>query len=241
MKKLFFIILPTIILLSACGKHRVKGEGETVAIQQKEITGFSGVYASAPVKLNIAVGGTATSCVFKGQENITKHLTATLNGSVLEIGTDIKNISFNTTEPVEVNISLPTLERLKLSGSSEANVTGNNIGAGFYLTISGAGNATIQNIQVGECKADISGSGDVRFVSGSAASIAFVVSGAGNIKAFGLIGKNVEASVSGAGDIELFAETKLTAKVSGAGNITYKGTPKLNSNISGAGSVEQAK
>lgn len=240
MNKLSLLLFTILILLSACGQHRVQGEGDVIT-KQNEISGFKGVHIYAPVKVNIAVGSANTSCVFKGQENIINHLVAKMNGAVLEITTDIKNISFNTDEPIEVNISLPTLERLKMAGSSEAFVTGNLIGNEFFLTISGSGDASIQNIQVHDFKADISGSGNVNIASGRAENIDYVVSGAGDINAYGLVGKVIDASVSGAGDIELSAETSLTGAVSGAGNISYKGNPKVESHISGAGRVESAK
>lgn len=240
MKRFLFIAIPVLLLLSACGKHRIKGEGDIIT-KQNDVSGFNGVHVSAPIKVNIVVGGTTASCFFKGQENIIQHLTAKLNGTVLEIATDINNISFKTIEPIEANIAMPALERLKISGSSDAKVTGNIVGDAFFLTVNGAGDATIQNIQVRDCKVDISGSGDLAISSGRAEAIEYIVSGAGDIKAFGFAGKDVKASVSGAGDMEVYAETNLEAKVSGAGSITYKGAPKVNSRVSGAGSIEPAE
>lgn len=233
------VVLSGLLLITSCGR-RLRGEGE-VKTQVRNVSAFSAVNISAPIKAVIKVEQGEPALTLKGQGNLLKHVTTGVENGILDIATDDNNIVFYTNDDVEVLVSTPQLNMLTVSGAGDAEVKGDVRCDKFTLKVSGAGDATLANLQASNVQVNISGAGDVAIMDGSATDVSYNVSGAGDINAFGLKADNVVARVSGAGDIKLTANRSLDAHVSGAGSIAYKGDAVVDVEESGAGSIHPAE
>jgi adhesin HecA-like repeat protein len=195
---------------------------------------------SAPVVANIHIRNHVQPTVrLVGYHNLLNEIESALEGSTLRIS-HRNFISFNTDKDVIAEITVAALSDLHINGSGDAAIDGPLVGTDFKMKISGAGDVTIEELNVINLTSIISGAGNVHIKSGSADNVYFKISGAGSINSYGLQANSVSAKVSGAGDMSVTALQTLEAKVSGAGSIRYKGRPSLKSETSGVGEIAAA-
>lgn len=107
------------------------------------------------------------------------------------------------------------------------------------LTLAGAGDVSLQDLDQDELQLDLSGAGDFN-VDGKVRTVKVTSSGAGNVNLGKLSATDASVSISGIGSVDLAATGKVTVSVSGAGSVTLHRKPtELTSQISGVGSVDQ--
>ncbi|WP_052598744.1 head GIN domain-containing protein [Aureispira sp. CCB-QB1] len=142
---------------------------------------------------------------------------------------------------IVANITIPTVEFVEVKGSGNIWVNDFSGLGDLSLNVSGSGNISTGNLDLGQNKliTDISGSGDVS-VSGVAASSYIKISGSGNYAGFGMPVDVSDVKVSGSGNIDVTVNNSLSVDISGSGNVSYKGQPTVNTEITGSGSVINA-
>ncbi len=255
-----FIFTGAIIFSSSCKMNELKGEGPK-GTTNPEVSSFSAVDIDLPLKVGIAVqNGSQPGIQISGYNNVIKHLKAEVKNNTLTIYSDLDENWKLDCEDVTVQITMPSINALSLSGAPRADVQGNISGKDFKLEISGASRANLSNISVSNFYSGVSGASKVGIDNmtvdnlsselsgasymevrgGNVNHATYGISGAAKIKAFPLQTTETTASISGAGKGEVSAQQKLTASVSGAAAIKYKGHPALTKDISGAGSVTDA-
>jgi len=104
------------------------------------------------------------------------------------------------------------------------------------VTLSGAGNITVEDVAGGPFDVNLDGAGNVT-VSGNAKSAVLRLTGAGNVSARGLDAETAEVELSGAGNVTVTATETLTVSLSGVGNVTYYGGAEVQSTTTGVGFV----
>lgn len=104
------------------------------------------------------------------------------------------------------------------------------------VTIHGAGDIEVENLQADAFEARILGAGDIT-ASGKCDRLTASISGAGDLKLYGLVARTADVHIDGAGDAKVHAHESLKAVLSGAGDVRYRGRPAVESTISGAGSI----
>jgi hypothetical protein len=105
------------------------------------------------------------------------------------------------------------------------------------LNLSGSGNITVTGIRASRLTVTLPGSGDIS-ASGSVSQLNISIDGSGDAQFSGLIAWNVDAVVSGSGSIFVRATHSLDAKVPGSGAILYSGNPShVTTSITGSGAV----
>jgi hypothetical protein len=140
-------------------------------------------------------------------------VTTQVRAGTLVIGT---RDSFTTSSPMSVEVSVPSLQA---------------------LTVSGSGALTASNIQGPGVSVRLSGSGAVR-ASGTVTRLDVSVGGSGDAELGQLVARDVHAAVSGSGRIVTHAANALQASATGSGTIVYRGNPPhVMTSITGSGAI----
>lgn len=231
-KQFFFISAAILLGTSSCiDDIRVKGNG-IQATEGRIISEFAKVKSAGSFEVHITTGDEFEVLV-SADENVIEYIDTYVSGGVLNLETS-GTLSINNTLPMEIYITMPALEGMKLSGSG-------NITSDYFFSdkmdviLSGSGKITTA-FKTDEANVDISGSGEIE-LSGIANKADFRISGSGNIDASELSTVNCYTSTSGSGDIWISIERFLDAKISGSGNVYYYGEPTVETKISGSGNV----
>ena len=189
-------------------------EGSGVAgSQTRELLPFDGVELAGSNEVTIRVGG-EQSVVVHADDNLLDRVTTRVRDGKLVIGNDAGG--FTTRNPIRVDVTVPAVDELALSGSGTIDVEGIDADA---LAIA------------------LSGSGAVR-ASGRAQRVDVELNGSGDVRLQDLVAQDVHAKMSGTGRIAVNATDSLDAIVPGTGSIVYTGNPpSVRKSVSGIGSV----
>ncbi len=242
MKRSLTVIFSLLILLILSCKDKtpttstkvIQGSG-TLITELRLLGSFHSVDLTTAGTVNITFGPAQEMSVTVN-DNILEYITTIVNNGKLTIGIEsgvqVSNLDLT------VNISMPDLERLSLSGAGT--IIGNNkfIGDSVSLTSTGAGEIRLQ-LEVDQLGSSLTGAGEI-FVSGKARQHQIQISGAGTIHAFDLLTETTTVNVTGVGNVEVNVSQLLDVNISGAGSVYYKGYPTITQNITGTGSIIDA-
>lgn len=189
-------------------------EGSGVpATQTREVAPFSSVDLAGGNNVVIRVGE-KRSVVVKADDNLLNRVTTDVKSGALVIGNT--SGSLRAKSPMSVEVNVPSLNALALTGS---------------------GNIMVSGIKTESLTVTLSGSGNL-FGSGTATSLDITVSGFGNARFTQLNANNVHAVVSGSGVIFVTATKRLDASVPGSGTIMYAGNPQdVTKSVTGTGAI----
>ncbi len=231
--------LAALIPLASCGASTpfpgLVGNGNVVT-REIRASGFDSVGFGGSGILRIH-RASAHRVVVLLDSNLQEGFQAVTRGSVLELGFK-PGFQINRFTKLEIDVYLPDLTGVSLSGSAEAVLMDSFRGDAFRVSISGSG-SLMGEIRYGKVGVHVSGSGTVE-LGGEANRLEASVSGAGRIMARLLAARDASAQVSGSGLLELRVRDTLAAQNSGSGRIRYFGDPRVDSKVSGSGSVERA-
>jgi hypothetical protein len=200
-------------LLTACGGGGLVGSG-TAAAQARHVAAFSSIDLRGSSNITIHAGG-RQSVVVHADDNLLGQVTTQVHARTLIIGT---RGSFTTNTPMSVQISVPLLDAVTLSGS-------------------GSGAITASNIQGPRLSVSLSGSGVVR-ASGTVTRLEVSLGGSGDAQLGQLVAREVHAVLAGSGRIFTHATNTLQASVPGSGTIVYSGNPAhVTRSITGSGAI----
>jgi len=229
------------LLAASCRRNMLNGEGAKTS-SKPEVATFNNIEIDLPVKAVITVQqGAKQEITVNGYENIVKHITTKVTDNKLTITSDLDETWEVDCDGLTLQIAVPALAGLSLSGTADAELHGNISGSSFDLKTSGASKVTIDNINVTSFSSVLSGAGSLQVKGGNVNKAKYEISGAAKIVAFPMQTMETIATISGAAKAEVTAQEKLSATISGAGVIKYKGHPAVTKDISGAGSVAQAE
>ncbi len=242
MKPLYILalfLLPA-LMCTSCKQNRIEGQGKIETLDRT--TGsFSGLKIEVPLTANIKIQeGALPRIQLKSYPNILEEIKTEVDNGVLRIYKD-DLVHFGHKDEVTAEITVPTLNSLRISGAADVNMTGQLHTPKFNLVVSGAGDVKLDYLKADVFNATLSGAGDLEVNGGEVNRVVYAVTGAGEITSFPLQCSEAKVSVTGMGDVELSVTDKLDATVTGAGDINYKGHPQLSTNITGAGSVQEDK
>jgi hypothetical protein len=199
---------------STTGTTVLVGSG-TASSETRAVPPFNAIVLAGSNTVTVHVGGTQ-EVVVRGDDNVVPHVTTEVREGTLVIGADR---SFQTAEPLTVEVTVPGLVDARLAGS---------------------GQVTVEGVDADVFGATLPGSGVLR-VSGSTDRLSAELSGSGQLVLDELDANDVEAVVSGSGQLRVHAARSLDANVSGAGQIVYTGDPStVTSKVTGTGTVTPA-
>lgn len=188
----------------------VQGSG-IAATQARAVGEFSGLDLAGSNTVTVTVGA-PRSVVVHADSNLIGDVTTHVVGGNLVIGT---TGSFTTRSPMNVEVTVPSLTAVTLSGSGQLSVTG---------------------IKGQRLDASLSGSGMLTAV-GTARQLFITLGGSGEAQLFQLTADDAHAIVSGSGLILVTATRTLDAAVPGSGAIIYNGNPQVTTTVTGSGAV----
>lgn len=190
---------------------QVQGSGGA-AMQLRTTPAFARVELAGATAVTVQVGPSRSVRV-TADSNLLRHVTTRVRGGTLAVGT---TGSFTTRTPMHVDVTVPSLDAVTLTGSGTLVVTGVHA---RLLAVS------------------LPGTGSVR-VAGSAEELRATLSGSGDLQVQDLVARDAATELSGVGEIRVHVTRDLHATVSGTGSIRYSGDPtSVVSRVTGTGSV----
>ncbi len=192
-----------------------KGSGD-MQTETRDVDSFKRIKATGSFDVFITVGDKQSVNV-TFDDNLLDKIETEVNGKTLILDS---HGSYSSRRTCKIEITVPKLEYVKLSGSGDIII--DELDADFF-------------------EYQLSGSGDLT-ANGKVKDLEIHLSGSGDIDTRDLIAEDVYAKVSGSGDILVYAQKSFDGKVSGSGDIVYYGNPEyVNSKISGSGSIKKRK
>jgi hypothetical protein len=227
------LLAAAIIIFPSCRK--VIGEGPLVT-ETRAVANFTGISSEMSGSVYVTIGP-AYKVEITAQRNILDVMNTNVANGVLHI--DFKdNVRVRAHEDITVNISAPSGDYFRLSGSGNMDVNGDVAANSLKLTLSGSGNIAVQKaVIVYKIDAEVSGSGNITIVNGSAINEDLDISGSGNIQLAGVAAQKTVTHISGSGDVKAVVSQSLDVYISGSGSIYYHGNPIISTQISGSGRV----
>jgi hypothetical protein len=218
---LLIAVLAAAVILAAIGvavlvhggssNSGIQGSGAAVT-QTRTVAAFGRLDLAGSNNVTVVVGG-PQSVVVHADSNLISHVTTGVVAGTLVIG---DTGSFTTRTPMSVDVSVPSLTALTLSGDGQISVTGINVPQ-LTVTVSGSG---------------------LLSAAGTATRLDVTISGDGQAQLSQLTARDVHAVVSGSGLIQVTATSSLDAAVPGSGTIIYTGNPpQVTSSVTGSGTV----
>jgi hypothetical protein len=188
------------------------GHGEGVAVTEyRGLAPFATVELAGENSVTVRVGSAQSVAVTAADELIDR-VTTTVRGGRLVIA---NAGSFTTATPMTVTVSVPSLDRVVLSGS---------------------GTVTVEGVTGTDFVADLSGTGTLA-ASGNVERLTAVLSDTGTVDLERLIAHDAIARMDGTGVINVHATSTLDATLTGTGSIIYAGSPTVTTHNTGTGAV----
>ena len=221
------MLLFALVIITSCTKGN-----RNVITENRDISGFDKVHNLGSFDVTI-VNAPVFNVAVEAEENLLPFIRTDVSDGVLHIGVKKGHI-IKPHETIKVNVHMPVLKGIELSGS------GNIICDTFDIEqmdidISGSGNISL-GTHATSVNSKISGSGEIT-ITGSATNANLSISGSGQLHALDMVCINCNADIAGSGSIYVNVTTKLDAHISGSGDIYYSGNPQVNTHISGSGKV----
>jgi hypothetical protein len=214
----------------------VVASGRPVTIE-KDFAGFDKVEVGSFFVVDIEQSD-AYKVVVTVDDNVEQYLDASVQGDTLRVRLR-PNLTFDLggTRP-RVEISMPAISALNLSGASRGTIRGFESDADFDLELSGASTLTGQ-IVTGDASMNLSGASKAT-LDGEGAKLNLEASGASQADLRNFPVADADVELSGASQATITASGRLDGEASGASRLYYKGNPTLGTlNTSGASSVSQ--
>jgi putative autotransporter adhesin-like protein len=188
----------TIFLLASRDNSTTSGSGVVgsvvAATQSRSVPPFSAIELSGSNNLIVNASGERSSVVVHADSNLLSHVTSRVQGSTLVIGNTPGD--FASKAPMSVEIAVPSLDQIVLSGSG--NITAEGSTARLDVVLSGSGNLQLGGLAADEVRATLTGSGTIRVTASK--SFAGTIGGSGTIF-YGGNPPQVKTSVTGSGVI----------------------------------------
>jgi hypothetical protein len=205
--------------------------------ETRNVSGFTKVSFGVAGELYIKIGP-EFHLTIEGDKRNLDEIETVVSGDRLTIKKENWRFSFHNDERVTINLTLPELEGLSVSGSGKAQIMDKVEADQLSLSVSGSGKLMTADLNADDLKCGISGSGDIILGSGGSVDNGDIsISGSGDFTGEEVDIDHLEVSISGSGSCRCRAGDTLDAHISGSGNVTYSGNPKVNARVSGSGHV----
>ena len=241
-------ILPLAMALSGCngdgkeGEHGAKQDDRAapagpVTTQSFDLKGFTGIKVAGPDDVTIRQGD-AFAISARGPQRELDELEITLDGAMLSIGRKREGFSFSRhdSKGVEISITMPKLDTLRLTGSGSIDADTID-GDAVEAIVTGSGDLKAAKLTGKSAKLSISGSGDIEIGGGTVASGEYSVTGSGNIDAEKLAAQTLAVSIAGSGDVDAQATASADVNILGSGDATISGGGKCSTRAMGSGTA----
>lgn len=222
--RLGLILLAGAVALTACGVEQynsntvvLKSSGRIVT-EELALTGFDRVRVSQSFDVTITQDD-AFAVTVRVDENVREHLDVRLDGKTLVVGLKGTSYSVSGNVTMGVDVTLPSLVAVDLSGASSARLIDVESDGAFSSSVSGA--STLSGaIIAGDIRLDLSGSSRAVLV-GQAGDVDARVSGSSVADLTALPASNGTVEASGSSQVDVALSGTLDVSASGASRVTY--------------------
>jgi hypothetical protein len=234
-KPTIFILVPILLLLTAC--NVVRGSGNVIT-EPRQVSHFNRVSMGGSGELTITQGD-EESLTIEADDNLLRHIQSEVKHGTLFLGIKGSNWSdrIRPTKPIKFSVIMKQIAGLDLSGSGSvraSHITTQDLD----IDIGGSGDVTIGSLTAQKLVVALSGSATCAVSRGKVSRQGIDISGSGEYRAPKLESQAVEAEISGSGHATVWARESLSVNISGSGEVDYFGTPgKITKEVSGSGSV----
>jgi hypothetical protein len=192
-------------------------EGSGVAaVETRSLSSFTAVDLAGTndVRVNI---GPEQKVLVRADDNLVAQVTTQVRKGTLVVS---EHGSFEAATPMSVEVTVPGLEALTLSGA-------------------GTGTLSVEGVDAPRFSVRLDGTGLV-VVRGRADHVDATLAGTGNAQLQDLVARDVVATVLGTGRLQVHATRSLGASVSGTGSIVYDGNPRqVTRSVTGTGAISE--
>lgn len=228
-----------VLPLSACLGLGVRGNG-AVETEERSVGSFSSIELAGTGRVLVRPGKECRVVVIT-DSNIQDLFETRVSGGELWLGFKPGAFIVSPTK-LEIQVTLPSLSGLTLSGSGDVLVEEPMSGRELSLVLSGSGDIeALRGLDYSSLDARLSGSGSVE-LSATVERANLKLSGSGSIEAEHLYATSGEFSISGSGDVRVGdgACGTLTVAISGSGDVEASGLSvrQAKVRIGGSGDVE---
>ena len=227
-----FLIISILFLIGCSG--RVQGNGN-VTSETRNVSGFDNVQLQTIADVVLTQSETYALTI-EGEENIIAEIETAVDGNTLVIKTE-PTVIIDPTEPVTIQLSMPNIEKLSVTGSGSliANEVNTN---SLDLSVTGSGDLEIDTLDAQTLAARVTGSGNIE-LGGEADNQDVLISGSGDFNGDGLFSETAVVAVTGSGKATVWVNNSLDASVTGSGDIDYFGDPQVDQTVTGSGDISQ--
>ena len=227
-------ILGLVVLLAFASCEKEKRECPSSTEKQFNETGFTRIAAGETFNVKVKQGA-AFSILAKGcsQELSDLRVSVEQNGTL-----DIRYNQYkNDRYRVDLEITMPVINSINLSGASKGTVTGFALQPGTFKTIlSGEANCTVDGLPA-LISVEQSGA-SVLNLTGLAPDLIAHLSGTSKLNAYTATFSDADVYTSGTAKAQVQVQQSLFAQASGDSRIYYKGSPaNVNAEQSGSAKV----
>ncbi len=239
-RKSFLFVIPVIaLLLMSCrfgmdlNRTFIQGSGH-LKTEQRTVSGIDQVSLEGIGDMTI-VQGSEEALTVEADDNVLPYIETEMHGNDLVLKTK-DGYSFGNHITVRYTLKVKSLSKVSISGAGNATAEKLNVGD-LDLSISGAGNMKFAGLQAKNLHANASGSGNYD-LKGKVDTQDIVISGVGNYTAGDLQSSKATVNIAGSGNATLWADDNLTVRIAGFGNVNYYGKPSVAQTITGGGGVK---
>ncbi|HTN19620.1 MAG TPA: DUF2807 domain-containing protein [Pelobium sp.] len=217
-KSLIGIITIIAILLTACTKDKLRGEGPIVTEYRTLLVvgGLETVKINGSTDVHVTYGDNYELAV-KGYGNLVAALSTNVRNNVLTV--EFPNHYNVRNDNTEIFLTIPHLPNIDINGSSNVDASGNFPNQpNLFFHVNGSAKINAGFINVENLDVNINGSGNLNVANVMAQNAKISISGSGKVKA--TVNKNLKASISGSGEILYHGDASVETNISGSGKVT---------------------
>jgi hypothetical protein len=209
--------------MPACilGFQQVRGSGQVTSRDLSE-KGFRKVHLGSGSRSHISYASDY-SVVVRIDDNLTDYLDIERSGSELSIALK-PHYSYGGVT-FDVDITMPDLERLRLSGGSKCALSGFNLDHDVDLDLSG-GSELNGNVTATKASFSLSGGSGVELM-GAVSSARLGGSGGSRFDLGDFDARDVDVDLSGGSNVTVRVTGELSGVLSGGSQVRYIGEPKM--------------
>lgn len=241
MKKLNILYIPLVLcffalLLYSCEFiNCIDGNG-FITTESRIVSEFSAVENTTSYDVDV-IADSVFSVEVTGDENLLYFINTYVRHGNLIVEVDY-NRCINPSSYMLIEVHMPALEMVELTGSGDIDVYGFNSN---YLEIKNSGSGDIDLMDIyspNTIDIVVSGSGDVS-ISGKARRGDYLLTGSGDIVADDLKVDECYITTTGSGNIYCYVYDLLNVTISGSGDVYYSGSPEIHLVNTGSGDLRE--
>jgi hypothetical protein len=225
------------LALAGCNASRAEEPGPS-ASRSYPVGAFDQLEVAGPYQVTVTTGGQPSVRATGGANLLDKTVVEVENGTLkIHPRKTDKGWTWSSSnrDAVRIAITVPALRSAEAAGSGSIAIDKVS-GERFSGAIAGSGGLKLPDVQVGELRLEIAGSGNAEG-RGRATVARYEIAGSGNILAGGIAADRLQAEIAGTGNIEGQARTAADVDIAGAGNVTVTGGAKCTVSKAGSGDV----